>query len=148
MQNKILTTPVDNLMDIIKEKKKVSLSQIKRELKLPQELIEKWLIILEEFKIVKLQYSGFEGYVTFVEKKDKSKSKNQLDIENLKDTFIEKSKEKDISYEKMRTLWPKFISEYETDIKLLFEERAKTQGYEELRIEKAWLKYKKELEAF
>ncbi len=149
MQNNILTTPVDNLVEYVKVHKNCSFTEVINHLKFPLEIIEKWFVILEEYSIVKVYYKGFEGYISYVEKEDLKKSKEgEIDIDNLKKIFILKSQDKNFSYEKMRQLWPIFISEYERDIMQLFQDKAKERGYSIEKIDKAWIQFKKELVIF
>lgn len=145
MQNRILLTPVDTLVEIIKENKKCSITFLKTKLNLPLEIIEKWLVILEEYKVITIHYSGFEGYVSIIEESKKIQT-NNIDISNLKENFIQRSKLKEVSFEKMKNLWPIFILEYESEIKREFYEKAKARGYENVKIDLAWVKYKKDLE--
>ena len=144
MQKRILLTPVDTLVEIIIENKKCSITFLKNKLNLPLEIIEKWLVILEEYKVIDIHYSGLEGYVTIIEDKKKNQV-SEVNISNLKNNFIQRSKIKDVSYEKMKSLWPVFINEYESDIKRDFYEKAKLKGYDTAKIDIAWVKYKEDL---
>ena len=45
----------------------------------------------------------------------------------------------------MKSLWPVFINEYESDIKRDFYEKAKLKGYDTAKIDIAWVKYKEDL---
>lgn len=146
MQNKILITPVDTLVEIVAENKKCSITFLKNKLNLPVEIIEKWLVILEEYKIVNIHYRGLEGYVSIIEEKKEKNNPREVDISNIKERFIERSKLKEMDYNKMKKLWPIFISEYESEIKKEFSDKAKKIGYENEKIEKAWVKYKLDLE--
>lgn len=146
MQNKILTTPVDTLVEIIGQNKKCSITFIQSKLKLPVEIIEKWLVILEEYKVVNIHYSGLEGYVTLIEDIKEKNNPKEVDISNLKERFIERSKIKEMDYNKMKKLWPIFLLEYEGEIKNEFMLKAKKMGYEPEKIDKAWIKYKLSLE--
>ena len=147
MQGKILETDVDRLVEFVKNRQNVSVSTICQHFKLPVEIVERWLVVLEEFGVLQVNYSGFEGYVK-ISQKEINREKDEagvIDVDSLKDLFIEKSKAKNFTYDKMREVWPIFISEYEKDIKALFEDKAKASGFEMDKVDKAWDKYKKEL---
>lgn len=148
MPSKILKTPVDDLVELVRNNNHCSIDFIINKMKLPAEVIEKWLVILEEYKVITVKYKGFEGFVSISQKEmeSKKKSSSNVDVDNLRDIFIQKSKDKNMSYDKMKSLWPVFIAEYEQDIKQLFEDKAKASGFEPDKIEMAWLRYKKELE--
>ena len=142
MLNKVLLTPVDELVDIVRTNPNCSVAFIRNKLKLPMADIEKWIVILDEYDIIKVDYKGFEGYVRISEHVKEKEREGKLDIEKLKSVYIEKSKEKEYSFEKMQKLWPLFLKEYEEDIKTLFVDKAKENGFSKDRIDKAWIKYR------
>lgn len=146
MLNKILRTPVDDLVDILNESGKVKISSLVSKLKIPTEYIERWLVILEEYGIIKLKYVGFEGYASIVKKQEKKKINGNIDIDKLKESFLKKSHLKNLSSEKIEKLWVIFLEKYNGEIKNIFEEKAKSKGYTSKKIELAWLKYKQALE--
>jgi len=152
MQSKTLSTPIDELVEIIKNEPNCKLSELKKILNLPLEIIEIWLVVLEEFGVLNVHYKGFEGFIKINEnsqdKNLKQSEEEQLNIDNLKNSFVLSSKEKNLSYEKMSILWPKFILEFEDEIKLLFDKKSKEKGYLKSQIDSAWIRYKKELEVF
>lgn len=145
MPSKVLLTPVDELVNIVKNNNHCSITFLSEQLKIPKEIIEKWLTILEEYDVVNVHYRGLEGFVDFTKKEKDDKSGN-LDVDNIKTVFIEKAKLKNLDYNQIKILWNKFIEENEENLKLEFSNKAKSDGYEQNRIDKAWTKYKKELE--
>jgi DNA-binding transcriptional regulator YhcF (GntR family) len=145
--SKVLLTPVDTLIELLKQEKTLSFSKLQERLKVPLEILEKWVIILEEYKIVKTFYKGFEGYAQYIEE-TKEQNKEEIEIDNLKEFFMEKCKKKHLDSEDMKKLWPKFIIKYELDIKQLFDVKAKQLGFNEQKIDVAWQKYKRDLETF
>ena len=144
MLNKILRTPVDDLVDILNESGKVKISSLVPKLRVPMEYIERWLIILEEYNIVKLNYVGFEGYVSLIKKQ--VKKTDEIDVDQLKETFLKKSHLKNLDSKKIEKLWILFLEKYEGEIKILFIKKAKLKGYKDKEIELAWKRYKKDLE--
>lgn len=144
MLNKVLLTPVDELVDYVKEHKNCSVSDIKEHLKVNTETIEKWLVVLEENKVLKIKYKGFEGYVEYAEK-ESAEEQQLLDVERMKDLFVRKCRDKDMSYEKIKKIWPLFVDEHEEELRKNFEKKGKKMGYDKSKIEKAWLKYKSDL---
>ena len=146
MLNKVLLTPVDDLVELVKINPNCSVSFVRDKIRMPQEIVEKWIVVLEEYNILSVNYKGFEGYLNISEhmKKDEEEKK-AIDVEKLKDIFIERSKIKKFDYNKMQQLWPLFLKEYEGEIKALFEDKAKSKGYDANKVEKAWARYKEEL---
>jgi len=154
MLNKILLTPVDKMVEIIEKNSNISIKQITDMLAQPRELVEKWLIILEEYNIVDIHYKGLEGFVTKkkeiednISKKNKSEE-DSIDIESLKMEFIKKARLRDLKEEDLVKLWPKFVVSYEDEIKRVFYDGAKKKGYKDNLTNVAWTKYRKELMRF
>ncbi len=145
MLGKVLTTPVDDLVELVKNNNNCSITFLKNTLNVPQEIVERWIVVLDEYDVIKVHYKGFEGYLSITESSKKAAEKEKINVENLKEIFIEKAKKKNLDYERMAKLWPLFLKEYETEIKDLFEDKAKDMGYESTKVSKAWDKYKLEL---
>ncbi len=145
MLNKVLETPVDKIIEELKTNKILSITQIQKKLKLPLTIIERWLVILEEYKVIKTTYKGFEGFVEFVEKKEKS---NEPGIEDIKLVFIDKCKEKKLDFNKMKEIWPIFLEANISEIKKEFEKDAISKKYDVSKIKLAWLKFEKDLRRF
>ncbi|NCC71401.1 hypothetical protein EOM09_07520, partial [bacterium] len=105
MQSKVLLTPVDSMVELIRETPNISILGISEKMRLPIQIVEVWILVLEEFEVVKVTYKGFEGYVALSKKElEQKKIVNKVDVENLKEIFIEKAKQKNYDYEKMRKL--------------------------------------------
>lgn len=138
MQNKVLTTPVDNLIDIIKENSPITITQLQKKIKVPMSIVERWLVILEEYHIIKTTYKGLEGFVEFIKKKE---LKHEVELDEIKNVFIEKCKAKGLAFDKIKLIWPKFVQEYKEEIKKEFQKNAKKKGYNEVKISKAWMKF-------
>lgn len=147
--SKFLTTPVDDLVKLVEEKPNCSVSYLEKSLKVPSDVIEKWLVILEEFEILSVNYKGFSAFISIHKKrKEKQAKANEVDLDRLRDEFIERSKSKSLSYEKIKRLWPVFISEYEDEIRSLFYEKARRMGYDAVKVDKAWARYRVSLMEF
>ena len=145
METKVLLTPVDELVGIVKENPNCQVGFLAKKLELPVTLIEKWLVVLEEFRILNIQYKGFEGFVNVTEGLKKQDAKKEIDVDKIKSIFVEKSKAKGLSITKMQQIWPSFLRRYEGEIKELFYKKAKKAGFEDNKVALAWSKYREEL---
>lgn len=63
----LISTGVDNLIRLVKEKGRIEMGQAARELKLPQKTVEDWSHVLEEEGIVKLEYKLTKVYLAWQE---------------------------------------------------------------------------------
>ena len=148
MIGKLLYTPVDQLVEIVRQQQPCSINYLQNQLNTSAEIVERWLTVLEEYEVIHVRYKGFEGYVSLTKKekeKQTKKKENEVDVEKLKDQFIQRCKEQNLSYEQIKELWPEFIKEYENEIQELFTKKARTMGYDPKRIDTAWKRFKKEL---
>ena len=139
-----MTTPVDSLVEIVKQHKTIKIDKLCSQLGLPSSIVEKWLVILEEYGVLTVNYSGFEGYITYNESQDKK----ETDIENIKTVFIERCKEKGLTFSQIKPLWFSFLEKTKPRIKEEFIESNKKKGYQSSKIQNAWKKFEKDLEAF
>ncbi len=146
MLGKTLLTPVDDIVDYVKEKQNCTISYLKDKLNVPSNVLERWLVILDESEVVTMHYRGFEGFVSLTEKQKDEDNKGS-DIEKIEQVFIEKCRKKNLSFDKMQELWPKFLEEYINEIKKEFFEKAKKRGFNEKKTEKAWGKFKESLKS-
>lgn len=147
MLSKILTTNVDELVEIVKNNENCTISFVKNKLNLPLELIEKWLVVLEEYGVLEVHYKGFEGFISYKPKKA-NVIKSQINLEDLKGVFIKKAKLRNLTNDDMKILWPKFVMNFDVDIHNLFIEIAKKRNYDDVAVKNAWEKYKEELIIF
>lgn len=145
MSNPILTTPVDTLVKLVKENQPCTIDFLKIKLRLPVELIEKWLTVLEEYKVLSINYKGLEGFVKINEEEF---GEDDFSADTLKEAFISRCVKKKISFSKMISIWPKFVSTFEKDLKELFVKEALKSGHTQAKIDIAWVKFRKELERF
>jgi len=150
MLNKILSTPIDDLVKIVKKTGKCKLSYLNNELNISPSILDKWLVILEEYSILNVNYSGLDGEVHYIEKLEVKKNEDEgfIDVNRLKMDFTKKSKLKRISDEKTKSLWKTFIQNYEAEIRENFLVIADKKGHESEKVKKAWKKYREELYNF
>ena len=146
MLGKTLLTPVDNIVGYVKEKPNCTISYLRDKLNVPSNVLERWLVILDENEIVTMHYRGLEGFVNLTEKQ-KNVNNNASDVEKVEEIFIEKCRKRNLGFDKMQELWPKFLEEYNNEIKKQFYERAKDRGFNEKKIERAWEKFRKGLKS-
>lgn len=149
MLNKTLKTPVDSLVELIKANDNCSIAFLQEKLQLPIDIIEKWVVILEEYNVIKVDYRGFDGFVRFVygdsnSKSDKAKEE-AIDINKLKEKFVAKAQKRNLTENQMANAWPKFVLAFEKEIRLLFFEKSKDRGYSTYKIADAWNKYRENL---
>lgn len=61
-----ITTGIDKFMRILYERKRVELSQIAKEMNVPEDTIEYWSYILENQGLVKISYTLASIYIEWI----------------------------------------------------------------------------------
>lgn len=142
MESQVLITPVDEMVTYIKSHPKSSIEQIAKFFKLRDDLVEKWVTVLEEQKIVRVEFQGLSSIVTF----NKGVKKADSSIDNIKDMFVKACYRKKLPNEKMKVLWKAFVEKFEAEIKAEFEKESKRKKFEPAKIPIAWKRFRKTLD--
>ncbi len=61
-----ITTGIDRFMRILFDKKKVELTEVSKELNIPQETVEYWSYILENQGLIKISYTLTTVYLEWI----------------------------------------------------------------------------------
>ena len=85
MKSEVLITPIDEIITYLKSHPLCSTSQLAILFKIDEEIIDKWISILEEQGIVKVEFHGLEPEITYI---NKNKTDKKISIDNLKDSFV------------------------------------------------------------
>lgn len=83
-----ITTGVDNLVSLVADKKKISISEAAKTLGVPRELIEEWTDFLEEKGVIRLEYSFTTPYLHFREADAKTVERNTRMFTTKKESFV------------------------------------------------------------
>ncbi|MFH1209847.1 MAG: hypothetical protein V1663_03590 [archaeon] len=85
-----IKTAVDSLIDLLKKKKRISLDDASRELKIPTNIINEWASFLEEEKILKVEYKFTTPYLIYNDTySGRSEQRNQEMRDVKKDSSID-----------------------------------------------------------
>lgn len=80
----LITTGVDALVRLVKEKKKLELEEASKTLSIPNETIEEWARVLEEEGIIKIEYRLTRLYLVWVQPSTEDISNNTRRLEQEK----------------------------------------------------------------
>ena len=143
----ILKTSADDLFELVKKRKKISVEEAAKILKLPQATVQALVDFLVEEKIFGLEYKFTTPYV-YLSKEDFGKKpykphEKASFVKKLgtKEEFYEKAKQRSISHEKIGSLWKKYLNQNLEQIKEEFNQKAKLRNIPEEKIENLWKKY-------
>ncbi len=97
--NKTVKTEVDELIELLKKKDKVSLSDMAKELNISKALLQKWVDFLVEEKIIGIEYKFTTPYIYLTKeesapefnfKEDEEIESEELSLMNFKNEFMDK----------------------------------------------------------
>jgi len=142
MEDLLISTGVDSLIRLIKEKKKIDLAMASKLLKLPQATIEDWAHILEEEGIIRIDYQLTKVYFIWITptaeevKKERevfTRRKSQVESEINKLDEIQETGKKDLA-EYSRAI-EAISNKFSTDFAQLDELIAKIDETKEKKVE-------------
>ncbi len=143
----ILKTSADELFDLVKKRKKISVEDTAKILKLPQKTVQGLVDFLVEEKIFGLEYKFTTPYI-YLSKEEPGKkvakvTEKKSFIKKLitKEDFYAKAKQRGVSHEKIEVLWRKYLNQNMSYIKDEFFQKAKSRNVPEERMEDLWMKY-------
>ena len=142
MSSQVLITPVDEIVTYIKAHPRTSIQNLSAVFKIKEDLVEKWVTILEEQGVLRVEFSGLDSIVTFVTQQTTKK----IDVENIKELFVQSCYKKKVPTNKMKELWEVFFHQYEAEIKAAFEKLCEKKKFEKNKIPNAWLRFRATLE--
>ena len=120
IKDMMIETPIDKLIKIVKEREKISVSEMAKELGVSQTQIEDWVRILEERDFIELRYPTMGEPVIILKRVTESKvNKKEKKFEKEKekiDKKTEKFEEKITETEKKIEVTDREVSEMEKEL--------------------------------
>ena len=139
-QEEVLTTDIDGFLELVKDKKRITLTDVAKLLNIPILTIQAWTDFLVEEKILGIEYKFTTPYIFIIEDKPKDAGMQGIGFES-KDDFFKKAREKGIREGHINLLWAKYLVTNKELIKQKFFEKAEVKGVARERIEVLWEKY-------
>lgn len=141
----ILRTGVDQLMEYVHKKEKVSLEEVAKQLKMPLKTVQSLVDFLVEEKILGIEYKFTTPYV-YLSKKDIREAsfvkKKESPVLLSKEEFFEKAKSRNIPYQRIGLLWKKYLEEQLKGLKEDFYETAmKKRNLPREKVDVLWERY-------
>ena len=151
MDNPILKTSADDLYELVRSRKKMSVEEAAKILKMPINIVQSLVDFLVEERIFGIEYKFTTPYVYISEKASK---KIYVPIPNLpdegqsgkaivtKEEFYRKASYWNLPDEKIGILWKKYVQENMDSIREDFYSKARLRNIGEEKIDALWEKYK------
>lgn len=143
MDTTLLKTSVDDLYDLVKLRKKISVEEAAKILKISPDVVQSLVDFLVEEKIFGMEYKFTTPYV-YLSQKDESKIDLQKKLGKKvvsKDEFFQKASKWNMPSEKVNELWKRYVKENFNSIKEDFYIKANAKNIPKEEIDKLWKKY-------
>ena len=140
----ILRTSADDLFELVKKSKKISVEDAAKKLKMPVMNIQELVDFLVEEKIFGIEYKFTTPYVyVYKEGIKEAKGKDESFTKGLvtKEQFYEKAKIKNVRYEQVEGMWRKYLEQNLVHIREEFLSKAREKKIPEEKIEDLWKRY-------
>jgi hypothetical protein len=142
----MLRTDVDEFLDLVKRKQKISLVDAAKELHMNMQTIQAWADFLVEEKILGIEYKFTTPYVYMnIEQNEKQELKNYIEFDT-KEEFYEKAMNRGLNAGQVKLLWLKYINLNRSAMQRVFYEKAKGRGITVAKIDELWKRYMEYLE--
>ena len=147
MDGNVLTTSADELYNLVMSRKKISVEDASKILRLPMNIVQSLVDFLVEEKIFGIEYKFTTPYIYISQEKGKkvhpqiSPTPVQEEKPVTKEEFYQKAGKWNIPAEKIDQLWKKYVSENTDYIREVFYKKAKKKNIEDEKIDKLWQKY-------
>ena len=143
MDDKTLRTSADELYEIVESKKKISVEEAAKLLKVPVKTTQALVDFLVEEKIFGIEYKFTTPYVYISREKQKDVEFQSTPQKKIitKEDFFRKADEWNVPSEKINYLWKKYVQENIGYIREEFYSKAQLRKLPRERIEVLWKKY-------
>ena len=143
MDDNTLRTSADELYEIVKSKKKISVEEAAKLLKLPVKTTQALVDFLVEEKIFGIEYKFTTPYIYISQEKRKDVEFQSTPPKKIitKEDFFRKADGWNVPSEKINYLWKKYVQENIGSIKEDFYSKAQSRNMPRERIEVLWKKY-------
>ncbi|MEK6983366.1 MAG: hypothetical protein AABX33_02235 [Nanoarchaeota archaeon] len=142
--NSILRTIADELMDLVKINKRISVEEAAKKLKTPLSSVQALVDFLVEERVFGIEYKFTTPYIYLYNegiKEARGKDRNLTKQLITKEQFYEKAKEKKVPYQQIETLWRKYLQQNLAHIREEFLRKSRENKLSDEKIEKLWEKY-------
>jgi hypothetical protein len=143
----MLRTDVDEFLDLVRQKGRISLQDASKALKIPIATIQAWVDFLVEEKIIGIEYKFTTPYVFMnVEQDERAEFKNYVQFDT-KEEFYAKAQHRGLNAGQIKLLWLKYLNLNKNYMHKTFYEKAQERGINKAKIDTLWAKYLEYLES-
>jgi hypothetical protein len=144
MKNDVLRTSADDLYELVRSKKKISVEDAAKLLKIPPKTVQALVDFLVEEKIFGIEYKFTTPYVYLSQEKPRKKLTFEGSFRRKvvsKEEFFQKAQRWNVSMEKINGLWSEYVKENFQFIKGEFYRKARAKNIPDERVDSLWRRY-------
>ena len=143
MKDEILRTGADDLYELVKSRKKISIEDATKLLRMPLKSVHALVDFLVEENIFGIEYKFTTPYIYISQEKEKKIEADRKREKKLvtKEEFFQKAGKWNIQPERINRLWKKYIQENFSSIKEDFYKKASSRDIPKESIDNLWNKY-------
>ena len=154
MDNNILKTSVDDLYELVRSRKKISVEEAAKILRMPIGIVQSLADFLVEERIFGIEYKFTTPFIYMNEKTSKQPHSpvptpppnHQNAGIVTKEEFYQKAMAWNLPKERLDALWKKYLSENITGIRDSFYTKARSKNISEEKLANLWEKYREHLQ--
>ncbi len=143
MDNPVLKTSADDLYELVKSRKRMSVEEAAKILKMPPDIVQDLVNFLVEEKIFGIEYKFTTPYIYISQKKEEKVNYQKKNVKKAmtKDEFFQKASKWSIPSEKINDLWTKYVEENLSSIEEEFYMKAGLRDIPKDETDALWKKY-------
>ena len=144
MADFVLRTVADELLELVRKSKKISVEEAAKKLKMPVASVQALVDFLVEEKVFGIEYKFTTPYIYLYKegiKEAREKEKSFAEGLITKEQFYEKAKAKKVPHEHIERMWRKYLQQNLTHIRDEFLRKSRQKKVPEGKIEDLWKKY-------
>ena len=140
----IIRTAADELLELVKKSKKISVEEAAKKLNMPIFTIQSLVDFLVEEKVFGIEYKFTTPFIYLYRegiKDARGKDKGFTTGLITKEQFYEKAKERKVPYENIEGMWRKYLRQNLVHIREEFLSKSKEKKISEEKVEELWNRY-------
>lgn len=144
MADFVLRTVADELLELVRKSKKISVEEAAKKLKMPAASVQALVDFLVEEKVFGIEYKFTTPYIyLYKEGVEEAKAKERSFTGGLitKEQFYEKAKSKKTPHEHIEGMWRKYLQQNLAHLREEFLRKASQKKVPQDKIEELWKKY-------
>jgi len=142
MDNIVLKTSADDLYELVKSRKKISVEDAAKILKVPNKIVQALVDFLVEEHIFGIEYKFTTPYIYLSQEKEKKIELEKKEKKLItKEEFFQKVSKWNIPIEKINDLWKRYFQENFSYIREDFYIKANSRNFSKEKIDSLWNKY-------